>query len=64
MLELDAEVDYRADVTLTPDGDGAHIRWHSTFRPRAPGAGLLIRRKLQRLVADTAERLARAAEPR
>ena len=56
--------DYHADVTLTPDGDGTHIRWHSTFRPRVPATGWLIRRTLQRFVADTAERLARAAEQR
>lgn len=56
--------DYHADVTLTPDGDGTHIRWHSTFRARVPGTGRLIRHTLQRFVADTAERLARAAEQR
>ena len=64
MLELDAEVDYRADVTLTPDGDGAQSAGTRRFAARSPGTGLLIRRTLQRLVADTAERLARAAEPR
>ncbi len=56
--------DYHADVTLTSDGDGTRIRWHSTFRARLPGTGRLIRRTLQRFVADTAERLARAAEQR
>ena len=53
---------YHAEVTLTPYGDGTHIRWHSTFRARVPGTGWLIRRSLQRFVADTAGRLARAAE--
>jgi len=54
--------DYHADVTLTPDGDGTHIRWHSTFSAKVPGTGTLTRLALQRFVADTAERLARAAE--
>jgi len=54
--------DYHAQVTLTPQDRGTHIRWHSTFDPKVPGAGWLVRRSLQRFVADTAERLARAAE--
>jgi uncharacterized protein YndB with AHSA1/START domain len=54
--------DYHADVTLTPENGGTHIRWHSTFSAKVPGTGWLIRRSLQRFVADTAERLARAAE--
>ncbi len=54
--------DYHAEVTLTPEDGGTHLRWHSTFRSKAPGTGWLIRRSLQRFVADTAERLARAAE--
>src|SRR6185437_10484046 len=24
---------YRADVTLTPDGDGTHIRWEASWDP-------------------------------
>lgn len=54
--------DYHADVTLTPQDGGTHIRWHSTFRARVPGTGWLVRSALQRFVADTAGRLARAAE--
>ena len=54
--------DYHADVTLTPQDGGTHIRWHSTFRAKVPGTGWLVRSTLQRFVADTAERLARAAE--
>jgi uncharacterized protein YndB with AHSA1/START domain len=54
--------DYHADVTLTPQDGGTHIRWHSTFRGKVPGTGRLVRSALQRFVADTAERLARAAE--
>jgi uncharacterized protein YndB with AHSA1/START domain len=54
--------DYHADVTLTPEDGGTHIRWHSTFEAKVPGTGWLVRRKLQEFVADTTERLARAAE--
>jgi uncharacterized protein YndB with AHSA1/START domain len=54
--------DYNADVTLTPEDGGTRIRWHSTFRANVPGTGWLVRSALQRFVADTAERLARAAE--
>jgi uncharacterized protein YndB with AHSA1/START domain len=54
--------DYHADVTLTQSDTGTHIRWHSTFEATIPGTGRLVRRSLQRFVADTAERLARAAE--
>jgi hypothetical protein len=54
--------DYHAEVTLTPEGSAMHVRWHSTFEAKMPGTGWLIRRTLQRFVADTAERLARAAE--
>jgi uncharacterized protein YndB with AHSA1/START domain len=54
--------DYHADVTLTPAGGGTHIRWHSTFHAKVPGTGRLVRGRLQAFVADTAERLARAAE--
>ncbi len=54
--------DYHSDVTLTPQDDGTHIRWHSTFNAKVPGTGRLIRSRLQAFVADTAERLARAAE--
>jgi uncharacterized protein YndB with AHSA1/START domain len=53
--------DYHADVTLTERDGGTDIRWHSTFRARVPGTGRLIRRSLQGFVADTSERLARAA---
>jgi carbon monoxide dehydrogenase subunit G len=56
--------DYHADVTLTQEDGGTHIRWHSTFRAKVPGTGRLIRRELQKFVADTAERLARAADSR
>jgi hypothetical protein len=37
---------YRADVDLEPDGHGTAIRWRSSFDPKLPGTGWLIRRRL------------------
>jgi Polyketide cyclase / dehydrase and lipid transport len=56
--------DYRADVTLTPDDGGTRIRWHSRYRPKYPGTGRLMQRRLNTFLGDTAERLAKAAEAR
>ncbi len=55
--------DYHAEVELTetPAG-GTEIAWRSSFRPKVPGTGWLIRRKLQAFIAETAAGLARAAE--
>jgi uncharacterized protein YndB with AHSA1/START domain len=55
--------DYRAEVTLTPDGEGTTIRWHSRFRAKIPGTGRLARRQLERFIEETAEGLAREASP-
>jgi uncharacterized protein YndB with AHSA1/START domain len=54
--------DYRAEVTLTPEGDGTAIRWHSRFESKFPVPGGLARRGLQRFIERTAEGLAREAE--
>jgi uncharacterized protein YndB with AHSA1/START domain len=54
--------DYRAEVTLTPDGDGTAIRWHSHFRAKIPGTGGFARRQLERFIERTAQGLAREAE--
>nr|WP_042177723.1 SRPBCC family protein [Kibdelosporangium sp. MJ126-NF4]CEL12698.1 hypothetical protein [Kibdelosporangium sp. MJ126-NF4]CTQ93562.1 hypothetical protein [Kibdelosporangium sp. MJ126-NF4] len=53
--------DYRADVDLTPSGDGTDIRWHTSFRPKVPGMGGIYRRTLYKLTADLAARLAEYA---
>ena len=54
---------YRADVTLEPDGDGTRITWSSHFeRATVPGTGAFYRWFLRTFIADTAKRLARAAE--
>jgi len=55
--------DYRAEITLTPDGEGTTIRWHSQFRAKIPGTGRLARRQLERFIEETAEGLARESAP-
>ncbi|WP_329520204.1 SRPBCC family protein [Spirillospora sp. NBC_01491] len=58
-------VGYRADLLLTPDGDGTVISWRSRFRPRYTGTGWFFRLFLggviRRLVAGLA---ATAGAPR
>lgn len=53
--------DYRAEVSLHPEGGGTRIVWRSTFRPKVPGTGWLFRTGLSRFIADVARRLATAA---
>jgi hypothetical protein len=55
--------DYHGDVTLAaaPAG-GTDIRWRSTFAPKYPGTGWLMKRGLTRFLTDCAEGLARGAE--
>jgi len=54
--------DYRGDVTLTPTADGGtDIHWQSQFRPKIPGTGAAVVKKLGRFIQDTADALARAA---
>jgi Polyketide cyclase / dehydrase and lipid transport len=52
---------YRADVDLEPNGDGTTISWRSSFTPRLPGTGRLIRRRLAEVTAAFVADLARAA---
>jgi uncharacterized protein YndB with AHSA1/START domain len=53
--------DYRSDVDLTPDGAGTEIRWRSSFAPRIPGTGPLVRAVMAAIVGGFARRLAKAA---
>jgi uncharacterized protein YndB with AHSA1/START domain len=54
---------YRADVTLSPDGDGTRICWKSHFeRATMPGTGAFWQWFLRTFLTDTAKRLAREAE--
>lgn len=57
--------DYRGDVELTPTDDGGtDIHWHSEFRPRIPGTGAAVVKKLGRFIQDLADALgAAAADP-
>ncbi len=41
---------YRADIELTPDGDGTLIAWHSEFTAKYPGTGWLFRWYLHRFI--------------
>ena len=52
---------YRADIDLTPAGDGTAIRWVSAFDPKFPGTGALLRRGLDGFVAKLANGLAEHA---
>jgi hypothetical protein len=53
--------DYRADVDLEPRGRGTAIRWHSSFTPKLPGTGWLIRRRLAGITEHFAQGLAEYA---
>lgn len=50
--------DYRADVDLTPDGDGTVIHWRSRFLARVPGTGWLYRWALGKFIRRCADGLA------
>jgi hypothetical protein len=50
--------DYRADVDLEPTPQGTTIRWVSSFAPKIPGTGWLLRRGLDGFVAKLAGGLA------
>lgn len=54
--------DYRSTVELTETAGGTRISWASSFTPRVPGTGRLLRWGLLRLVSGFAANLARAAE--
>ena len=50
--------DYRADVDLEPTAEGTAIRWVSSFDPKVPGTGWLLRRGLDGFVAQLTRGLA------
>ena len=54
--------DYKAVITLMPQGDGTAINWRSTFRPKVPGTGWIYRRQLGKFIGLTVNGLAAAAE--
>lgn len=54
--------DYEGRIRLTPVGSKARITWSSSFVGSVPGLGPLVRRSIERNVAEITRRLARAAE--
>jgi len=60
--------DYRGEIDLEPTAGGTAIRWVTSFEPKLPGTGGLIRRGLDRFIAECvnglAEHAARAAGAR
>lgn len=54
--------DHRADVRLEPRGDGTSITWTTSFTPRVPGTGTLLRHGLRLGVGALARALVAAAE--
>ncbi|MBO3744769.1 SRPBCC family protein [Streptosporangiaceae bacterium NEAU-GS5] len=53
--------DYRADVELTPDGDGTIIEWRARFAAKYPGTGWFYRSLLQRVIGGLVRGLAARA---
>ena len=54
--------DYKAVVTLAPNGDGGTtINWRSTFTAKVPGTGGLYRRQLGAFIEQCVQGLAVAA---
>jgi len=54
---------YRADVTMTPagDGSGTEIRWRSTFTAKVPCTGWIFRWQLGSFIGDVVDGLAARA---
>ncbi len=50
---------YRADVELTPDGDGTLIAWRARFEPKLPGTGPFFTLFLRFMLKTFARGLAR-----
>lgn len=53
--------DYLGEIDLEPTSTGTAIRWVSTFEPKIPGTGRLMRRALDGFVAGLATGLAEHA---
>jgi hypothetical protein len=49
---------YRADVTLTRDGDDTVITWAGTFDPLIPGTGMVLTVFFRRIITRFANGLA------
>jgi uncharacterized protein YndB with AHSA1/START domain len=55
---------YRADVDVTPDGDGARIDWRASFERTVPGTDRLMTAVLRVSVGRIARAAAKEAERR
>jgi uncharacterized protein YndB with AHSA1/START domain len=54
--------DYRGDVVLTAtERGGTEIHWHSDFRPKIPGTGAYVVKRLGAFIQSLADALATAA---
>jgi uncharacterized protein YndB with AHSA1/START domain len=53
--------DYRGEIDLEPTSSGTAIRWVSTFAPKIPGTGWLMRRALDGFIAGLTNGLAEHA---
>jgi hypothetical protein len=53
---------YRADVTLTSEGDGTRIGWAGTFDPKWPGSGPVLDVVLPAMMQRFADALARYSD--
>jgi uncharacterized protein YndB with AHSA1/START domain len=53
---------YRADVRLTPDGNGTRIEWSGTFTPKFPGTGAGLQLFLRSTISGFVRRLSKYAE--
>jgi hypothetical protein len=51
---------YRAEVTLSPEGEGTHIRWTASWDRTLPGR--IVHRRLRAIYPDVVGRLLAAAE--
>jgi hypothetical protein len=49
--------DYRASVDLEPIADGTVIHWRSSFLPKVPGTGWVIRRGIGSFIERCAQGL-------
>ncbi len=53
--------DYRADITLEPDGAGTRIEWAGSYEPRWPGTGRLLQAVVPKMMQRFADDVARYA---
>ena len=53
--------DYRGEIDLEPDAGGTRIRWRTSFLPRWPGTGGLLRLGIRRFISQCAHGLAEHA---